>query len=145
MNILRNLLVLGLAIFVLNTSVAKEDYFIVLNKTSVGMNVHGEITSFSFPWTKSNDRLTGGIYLEPGVCMRISSKDMKNILMPASMTLPGAELYRISSNDICSLGNCKAEDSEIVQDGSLEGSIYFRIQPLSSPVRSFCKLFSPFS
>ena len=135
MNILRNLLVLGLAIFVLNTSVAKEDSFIVLNKTSIRMTIKkydgGGFFEDFFSWNRT---LIKKIDLEPGDCMRISLKDVKNIEMPEHRGLILSKY-----NEICSLGNCR-EDSEIVEERIMdEGRRIFRLQPLSSPVGNLCK------
>ena len=115
MELLRNLLVWGLAIFVLNTSVA-EDYVVVVNKTPVEVRVNKvDKTKIKnpvrWPWVWPEYETVERTVLRPGECVKILWKYARYIIK-----------FDISEEKVvCSLGKCDS-DREIHMNGD---RIYF--------------------
>ena len=146
MNLLRNLLILGLAIFVSNTSVAEEDYFILVNRTPFALDVNREVDNgfIRWPWMKTRNELIEVIDLQAGDCVKISSKYIKNVVIPVHVDAtphPRAEdgvLRTKTYENICSLGKCKSQGSEIFWVQTTEGGLSFGLNPLRPSFKGRC-------
>ena len=128
-SVLRNLLALGFTLFFLTNLTAKEtDSFIVVNKLPILINVSQmkERDFFSSLFQKDDEdseyEVTEKILLRAEDCVKISSKDVGMIRIRSEF------LYSFFSDGehyitVCSLGECKAENSKIIMKykGHYEG------------------------